>query len=169
MNSPLHNEQDRNAEVMEAEKSLRMIASLPSPIGIEDRVKARLRTAPAKAGMIGWPAANRANWTQAWYMRAAAAAAIVFVVAGGGWGVHARFRSAPEPAAEAVPQRIGGSGGFSSSGAMRTLKTVDAPKVVVPLKQQTTGAENGAMKKRAHGGGAANKGKVNPSAAPAVR
>ena len=150
-----HNELEGNTEVtapelMAAERSLRLIASLPAPAGLEDRVKAGLRGAPAKAGVIAWPGTHQVRWTQAWYMRAAAAAAIVFVVVGGGWGVHARFKPAPEPAAEAAPQRIGGGGGFSSAGAMRKPTTVEGPKVVAPEKQKPTGVQNRSTKKSTH-------------------
>jgi len=148
MNLSGHNEQDRNASVNDAERLLRLIASLPAPVGIEDRVKGGLRGAGSKTGVIGWPAANRTPWTQSWYMRAAAAAAIVFVVAGGGWGVHARFHPAPEPAARAVPQQLDRSGGLSPAAAMRTPKTLQGPRVAVPGKAgQQTERDSGLMKK----------------------
>ena len=132
MSLSTHNDFDRNAGVVDAERSLRLIASLPAPVGIEDRVKSGLRGTPIQTGVIGWPLSpNRAGWAQVSYLRAAAAAAIVLMVAGGGWGVYAHFGQAPSPAADVVPQRIDG-GGFSSAEARRAPKTVEGPTIVVP-------------------------------------
>jgi len=71
----------------EAEATLRLIARLPAPEGLEERVRASLRAAPRRGRILAWPAAFR---PESGWMRAAAAAAIVFVVAGGGWGVYSR-------------------------------------------------------------------------------
>ena len=134
MNFSTQNDLDRNAATIDAERSLRLIASLPAPDGIEERVKAGLRAAPTQPGVIGWPvwSPTRAGWAQASYMRAAAAAAIVFVVAGGGWGVYRHFGLAPAPTADAVQQRIEGGSGLSAAGARRTPKTVEGPKISGP-------------------------------------
>jgi hypothetical protein len=153
MNFTTHKNLDRNAAMIDAERSLRLIATLPAPVGIEDRVKAGLRSAPASTGVIKWPLAslNRAGLAQVSYLRAAAAAAIVFVVAGGGWGVFTHFGPAPMPAAEAVPQRIGGGGGLSPAGAMRTPKTVEGPTIAVPENvRQGTNAASVSRQKPAH-------------------
>jgi hypothetical protein len=126
--------------VTAAEKTLRLIAALPAPEGIADRVKYRLHAAPHKAGVISWPSsATGARWTQLSAMRGAAAAAIVFAVAGGVWEVYAHIRIAPEPAAVATPQRIGGSGGLTAAGAVRKPQTLKGPVVVVPanVKQRS--------------------------------
>jgi hypothetical protein len=176
MNSSTHNDNDlgRNAVVIDAEQSLRLIASLPAPVGIEDRVKSGLRGSPLQTGVIAWPLSspNRAGWAQVSYLRAAAAAAIVFVVAGVSWGVHARFGPAPAPAAEAVPQRIDGSGGLSPAGAKRTPKTVEGPRIAVPEdRKQQTGADSASTQQRVRGDRRQEK-KNRPSipvAAPAVR
>lgn len=125
---------DRNAAIIDAERSLRLIASLPAPAGIEERVKAGLRAGRSQSGVIGWPVSSptRAGWAPVSYMRAAAAAAIVFVVAGGGWGVYRHFGLAPAPTAAGVQQRIEGGSGLSAAGAMRTPKTVEGPKIAGP-------------------------------------
>jgi hypothetical protein len=176
MNLPTHNDNDfdRNAVVIDAERSLRLIASLPAPVGIEDRVKSGLRGSPNQTGVIAWPLSspNRAGWAQVSYFRAAAAAAIVLVVAGGGWGVYARFGPAPAPAAEAVPQRVDGGSGLSPAGAKRTPKTVEGPRIAVPgnVVQQTR-AGNVSARQRVHGDHR-QEAKTKPSipvAAPAVR
>jgi hypothetical protein len=174
MNSLTHNDLERNRGIVDAEQSLRLIASLPAPVGIEDRVKSGLRGAPLQSGVIAWPLSspNRAGWGQFSYLRAAAAAAIVFVVAGGGWGVYARFGPAPTPSADALPQRIDGGGGLSPAGAKRTPKTVEGPKIAVPGNvNRQTGAGDVSTQQRLHGDRRQEK-KNKPSipaGAPAVR
>jgi len=174
MNFSPQNDLDRNAATIDAERSLRLIASLPAPVGIEDRVKDGLRGVPVQTGVIGWPLSppNRVGWAKVSYMRAAAAAAIVFVVAGGGWGVCKHFGAAPGPAADSVPQRIDGGGGLSAAGAKRTPKTVEGPSVAIPKTvRQETGAGGVSTQKRAHG--ASRQDRKNrplaPSPAPVVR
>lgn len=176
MNFSTHNENDleRNAGVIDAERSLRLIASLPAPVGIEDRLKSGLRGTPNQTGVIAWPLSspNRVGWAQVSYLRAAAAAAIVFVVAGVGWEVHARFGPAPAPAAEAVPQRIDGGSGLSPAGAKRTPKTVEGPRIAVPGNAvQQTPADNVSTRQPVHGDRRQEK-KNRPSipvATPVVR
>jgi hypothetical protein len=134
MNLSTQNDSDRSASVMDAEKTLRLLAMLPAPEGIADRVKSRLHAAPRKTGVISWPmTASGTRWTQLAALRAAAAAAIVLAVAGGAWEVYAHIRIAPEPAAVATPQRVdAGRGGLSAAGAVRKPKTLDGPVVAVP-------------------------------------
>jgi hypothetical protein len=129
MSFPTRNEFDRNTVVADAERALRLIATLPPPVGIEERVKAGLRTPPRQKNLVRWPSATGPRgWMHSSAMRAAAAAAIVAVVAGGGWEVYSHIRVAPQPAAIAVPQPIDGRSGLSSAGAMRTPQTLDGPK-----------------------------------------
>jgi len=73
----VQNEFSNNSGAGEAEETLRLIARLPAPVGLEDRVHAGLRSAPRSARVLAWPAAfsPAGGW-----LRAAAAAAIVFVV-----------------------------------------------------------------------------------------
>ena len=165
---------DRNAATIDAERSLRLIASLPAPAGIEDRVKAGLRVVRTQSGVIGWPvsSATRAGWAQVSYMRAAAAAAIVFVVAGGGWGVYRHFGPAPAPTAAGVQQRIEGRSGLSAAGAMRTPKTVEGPKIAGPATARD-GRDAGSASAKQRVGGDRRQEKKNrgslPEAGPAVR
>ena len=141
MSFPSQNEVDRNQGAIEAERLLRLIATLPAPEGVEARVKAGLHAAPRRGNVIRWPF-SRAEWMRGSAVRAAAAAAIVVVVTGGGWEVYSHIRVAPVPAAIAAPQPIGGSTGFSTAGARRTPQTLDRPLVAVPVieKQKTDGA-----------------------------
>jgi hypothetical protein len=117
-----------------AEATLRLIAQLPAPMGLEDRVIAGLHAAPRGGRILQWPAVLHpaSSW-----MRGAAAAAIVFVVAGGGWGIYTRVQP-NQPTKAIVMPRAGAGGGFSSAGAMRTPQTVNGPVVAAPAIASTT-------------------------------
>jgi len=114
--------------------TLRLIASLPAPEGIEERVHKALRSAPPRMGqVVAWPAgigsrvmpqSDRSNW-----MRAAAAAAIVFVVVGGGWGVYSRVEQGQSSKVIVMPARVPVPGGFSGAGAIRTPETLPGPTI----------------------------------------
>ena len=125
------------AEPGEAEATLRAIAGLPAPAGLEDRVKARLERQPAgsSARVLEWPAGS---WVHSAWMRGAAAAAIVVVVAGGSWGVYSRVQPRQMPIA--IPH-LGGAGGFSSANAVRTPKTLDAPTVTPQTNHKSVAGE----------------------------
>ena len=119
-----------------AEETLRLIASLPAPDGLEDRVHAALNAAPRGRRVLAWPSALRA---ESGWMRGAAAAAIVFVVAGGGWGVYMRVEPTNngqnQPAKVIVmPARMPAAGGFSGAGAMRPPLTLPGPAAPQPVK-----------------------------------
>jgi hypothetical protein len=122
-----------------AEETLRLIASLPAPDGLEDRVHAALNAIPRRSRVLAWPRALRA---ESGWMRGAAAAAIVFVVAGGGWGVYTRVESVQieqnQPAKVIVmPPRTPSTGGLSGAGAMRTPLTLPGPAAPQPVKTST--------------------------------
>jgi hypothetical protein len=111
------------------EDTLRLIAQLPAPRGLVDRVQAELRAAPRRARVLAWPAALRSDGQ---WMRSAAAAAIVFVVAGGGWGVYSRVQQPQAARVTVMPPRLAAPGSFSSAAAIRTPKTLDGPVVANP-------------------------------------
>ena len=117
-----------------AEATLRLLASLPAPEGIPDRVLARviagLKTAPPTARILHWPAVLQPGGS---FMRGAAAAAIVFVVAGGGWGIYTRIQPSQPARVIVMPPRIPAPGGFSSAGAMRTPQTLNGPVLTLPV------------------------------------
>jgi hypothetical protein len=117
----------------EFEETLRMVARLSPPEGLEERVQVGLRTVSPKARILRWPEALRLEntWMQN-LARAAAAAAIVAVVVGGGWSVSSRFQPTQPTSAIAVPPHISSQGGFSSAGAMRTPQTLNGPVVAHP-------------------------------------
>jgi len=134
------------ANTHSGEETLRLIASLPAPEGIEERVHKVLRAAPPCMGqVVAWPAgaglrvlpqSNHGNW-----MRAAAAAAIVFVVVGGGWGVYSRVEQGQSGKVVVMPARVPASGGFSGAGAIRTPETLPGPKIGEPgAREQATPA-----------------------------
>jgi hypothetical protein len=170
---------DCDAAPGEAEETLRLIASLPAPEGLEERVHAGLRAARLSAApgrvsktarVLSWPVHARleSNW-----MRSAAAAAIVFVVVGGGWGVYSRVQPAQPVRTVVLPPRVAAPGGFSSAGAMRTPQTLNGPVVThkatvapQPAKDSTKAAP---QHKAIHGSKAApaDKTAAKPTAAPA--
>lgn len=107
------------------EETLRLIAGLPAPAGLEDRVKRALRQAPRRSRLLDWTAAFASKADSGW-MRSLAAAAIVLAVLGGGWGIYLRVQPAQAPKSAAVPVRSG----FSSAGAVRTPVTLPGPAAV---------------------------------------
>lgn len=117
-----------------AEETLRIIASLPVPEGLEDRVIDSMSKAPLTTSILPWPAESRRGWVHSAVARGAAAAAIVFVVGGGGWGVYSRVRPVQtSPNVIAMPRVVAPGGGFSSAGAMRTPQTLNGPTLVHPV------------------------------------
>ena len=123
-----------------AEETLRTVASLPAPDGLEDRVNATLSAVQNRDRVLGrgrvlaWPRAIR---PESGWMRTAAAAAIVFVIAGGGWGVYMRVEQLNQPAKvivmpAGIPGRNQAPGGFSGAGAMRTPLTLPGPAAPQP-------------------------------------
>ena len=134
MNSPVSNSISnavRDNTPGSAEATLRLLANLPAPEGLEDRVMVSLKTAPRTARVLHWPSVLQP--TGSW-MRGAAAAAIVFVVAGGGWGVYTRVQPSQPARVLVMPARAGAAAGFSSAGAMRTPQTLNGPFVAAPAK-----------------------------------
>jgi hypothetical protein len=141
----------------EAETTLRLIAGLPVPEGLEERVKAGLHQAshqapdrasheaPRSGGLLHWPLATRLDrsragsmrlgWMQSRFARSAAAAAIVLVVAGGGWEVYSHIQPTQEPKAIVLPP-VAGHGGFSSANAIRTPRTLNGTVLTHPLATQ---------------------------------
>jgi hypothetical protein len=130
MNSNPHNPNSDPAE-----ETLRIIAHLPAPTGLEDRLHGALRGASHSARILAWPKAVR---PQGAWMRTAAAATIVFVVAGGGWGVYRRVQQNQPAKVIVMPPRIGAPGGFSSAGAVRTPDTLTGPTVSPAAKVSAT-------------------------------
>jgi hypothetical protein len=145
MSYPTKNDFSRDSGVGDAEAMLRLIAKLPAPEGLEDRVHAGLRSASRSARVLAWPARFPASGE---WVRAAAAAAIVFVVAGGGYGIYSRVQTR-QPAQGIAGPGIAAPGGFSEGGAIRRPQTLQGPVVTrsaatatprpkTPIKPATT-------------------------------
>lgn len=131
MNSTRENSTAGTSGSGDFEDTLRLIARLSAPEGLEERVQAGLRVAPASgsARILAWPAALR--WDSTW-MRSAAAAAIVAVIIGGSFGVYSRVQSIQPIRAITVPLHLSTQGGFSNAGAMRLPQTLNGPIVEAP-------------------------------------
>jgi hypothetical protein len=117
------------------DETLRMIARMPVPERLEERVKSGLQLAEKPGRVLGWPSERRAGgpgmqggWVRAGWVRGAAAAAIALVVVGGGWGIYARVEPAQSVKTGAVPVAKQ-SGTFSEAAAMRRPQTVVGPTV----------------------------------------
>ena len=122
------------------EETLRLVARLTPPEGLEERVQAGLKTAPASSGarILAWPVEQRTkgSWMGSSWPRSAAAAAIVAVVIGGSWSIYSRVQSIQPVRALTVPLHFYSQGGFSSAGAMRTPQTLNGPIVALPAVAQ---------------------------------
>jgi|GEM_PF-819674 len=161
MNSDTTSDSASASGFSSAEETLRLIASLPAPDGLEDRVHAALSAVPRRGRVLGWPRALRA---ESGWLRGAAAAAIVFVVAGGGWGVYTRVESTQieqnQPAKVIVmPARMPTAGGFSGAGAMRTPLTLPGPEAPQPVEispAKAKSAKKPVVRRKALGAGAAH-------------
>jgi hypothetical protein len=120
----------------DAEETLRLIARLPAPAGLEERIHHQLRAAPrmapGEARVLAWPTpAMTGSGPGRGWMRAAAAAAIAFVIAGGGWGVYSRVEPRPLGGMTLAPH--GAAGGFAGANAVRTPQTLNGPVVSGPV------------------------------------
>lgn len=121
-----------------AEATLRLLARLPAPEGLEDRLMASLRAAPKGARVLRWPAVlqpggNRMRDRMPDWLRGAAAAAIVFLVAGGGWGVYSRVQPG---GTILIAPRAGAA--FAGENAERKPRTLNGPVLAKPLAAQTS-------------------------------
>jgi hypothetical protein len=117
------------------DQTLKMIARMPVPERLEERVKAGLQLAEAPGRVLAWPSQRGAAgaWVRSGWARGAAAAAIALVVLGGGWRIYARVEPA-QSANGSLPQAQP-SGAFSEAGAMRRPLTLTGPKALPPTSQ----------------------------------
>jgi len=143
MNPDIENPRNGNAAcsgaASNAEGTLRLIASLRAPEGLEDRIHEALHAAPRRGRVLAWPGPFKGG--HAW-MRAVAAAALAFVVAGGGWSVYLRVQ--PRLPAKAI--RLGphpaAPGSFEGASAMRTPQTLNGPVLTHPVKAHILPGKN---------------------------
>lgn len=135
----------------DAEETLRLIASLPAPEGLEERVHRSLGAAPAvrrtlrRGQLLAWPAPPGAGRD---LVRTAAAAAIAFVIAGGGWGVYRQVQ--PRRTANEIPFVSHGTktGGLAPASAMRTPQTLHGPVVSGAVLVHPTAAHSAAKNEK---------------------
>ena len=123
---------DRRDAHNTGEDTLRLIAGLPAPAGIEDRVKAGLRASPATGRILVWrgPLRPAGGWMYSSFARGAAAAAIVCVVAGGGWRIYSHVQQSPAAKVIVMPST---GNGFSNANAVRVPQTLDRPGLKHPV------------------------------------
>jgi hypothetical protein len=115
--------------------SLRLIATLPAPEGLADRIKAGLRAAPDSGRILLWqgPLRPAAGWMFSPLARGAAAAAIVCIVAGGGWRIYSHVRPAPDANVIGMPSPAAPPVPFTTSGARHVPDTLQGPVLKHPL------------------------------------
>jgi hypothetical protein len=141
MSYPVQNGFSNDSGGGDAEATLRLIAKLAAPDGLEDRVHASLLAGPQRGRVLAWPGAftPAGGW-----LRGVAAAAIVCVVAGGGWGVYSRVQ--PGQPAQGIAgthmttQGAGqgaGQGQFSTGDAVRRPQTLNGPAAPPPVTKAT--------------------------------
>jgi hypothetical protein len=125
----------RSGTAGSAETTLRLIASLPAPEGLTDRVQAGLRAAPRVGRVLPWRGQLKpaGGWIHKSVARGAAAAAIVCVVAGGGWRIYSRVQLSPAANVIVMPQRVSPAAGFSQAGAKRVPDTLQGPVLTHPV------------------------------------
>lgn len=110
-----------NGTAETGEETLRVIANLPVPEGLVDRVQTRLRNAPHSARILSWPLAfGPGGWGYERAVRGAAAAAIVCVVVGGGWQIYSHVQPAPSAKVLVMPTPASSSRSFSTAGSVHT-------------------------------------------------
>ena len=140
-NNGLSSHANRRESSGTGEDTLRLIANLPAPAGLADRVKAGLASAPQAGRILMWrdPLRPAGGWMYSTFARGAAAAAIVGIVAGGGWRIYSRVQPGPVGNAIVLPGPTAPQGGgFSNSNAKRVPETLQGPVLKHPV---TPGSE----------------------------
>jgi hypothetical protein len=123
----------------QAEETLRLVATLPPPIGLEDRVHHRLETTQFDL-LEQSPRSFWSLWMPVRRLQFAGAAALVLALAASSWSVyHTKngavvIQPAPQTASPTTP-----TGNFGSAGAERHPSTLTPIKVPpAPKKKPTT-------------------------------
>jgi hypothetical protein len=167
MNASDKNPVDGHSASGDFEETLRLVARLNAPEGLEDRVLTGLQVKPisGRARILAWPVSLRLE--NAW-MRAAAAAAIAAVVIGGGWSVVHHAGTPQSARVITIPQPAAAKGGFSSAGAMRTPQTLNGP-VVAPVTIPAIQTTSAPTKNAARHGMTLPKKNPNPQVDAATR
>ena len=115
----------------EAEETLRLVAQLPPPGDLAERVHQRLKGAQNLSPRRGfW-----SLWLPAHRLQYAGAALLVLAIAGSAWTVRhtggggaAKGQGPVQPAAQAVPQGFGTAGSEARPSSLKPIKVPPAPK-----------------------------------------
>ncbi|MGH9588936.1 MAG: hypothetical protein ACRD25_01015 [Terracidiphilus sp.] len=151
------------AALKSLDATLHLLASLPAPAGLEDRLFAGMLPTPRKARVLEWP---QPLYTRDW-VRGIAAAAIVLAVGGGGWGLYSHVKPSEPARAVAAPRTMFQPGGFSSAEMIRRPQTLNGPPVKKTEPAETKKAKKPARTLNAHGvhAGKAHPGQAGPPGA----
>jgi hypothetical protein len=141
MNQNMHNPNALPHSDHEPDETLRRVATLPPPVGLEDRVHHRLRseqsTLPARSIWSLWMPARRLQF--------AGAAMLVLALAGSTWRLyHTKngavvIQPAPQTSSPATP-----GNSFGSAGAERHPSTLTPIKVPPAPKKKPAASHPGA-------------------------
>ena len=138
-----------DAALKSLDATLHLLATLPAPRGLKDRVFAGMMAGPRKARVLEWP---QPLYSRDW-VRGIAAAAIVLAVGSGGLGLYSHVKPSEPARAVTTPHTMFQSGGFSSAEMIRRPQTLNGPPVkktepAVTAKAKT--AEDTAAEKTVH-------------------
>jgi hypothetical protein len=139
-------ENDRSKQSGSAQETLRLLATLPAPEGLVERVHTGLRVAPRTANLLPWPVFLAGQTTG--FMRGAAAAAIVCVVAGGGWRIYSHRPLPPSPAVMQMPSAAARPGAFGAAGAKHIPQSLDGPLLLQPVPAPQDVLQNNAVERQ---------------------
>jgi hypothetical protein len=161
--SGLGSDDSAGPAMKDLDDTLRLLAKVAVPAGLEDRMFAGTMAAPRGRRVLEWP---RLFYGRDW-VRGIAAAAIVLAVGGGGWGIYAHVEPNAPAQMTAAPRRILAPGGFSSAEVIRRPQTLNGPMVrkASPVAGGKTQAELTTLKKPAPPAPARHRAKL-PSPAP---
>lgn len=120
-----HSPASADTALKDLDSTLRLLARLPVPAGMEDRVFAGVLASPRKARVLEWP---QPLYARDW-VRSIAAAAIVLAVGGGGWSIYAHVEQNQPPGGITATRPVFPAGGFSSADMIRRPQTLNGPIV----------------------------------------
>lgn len=171
-NNGLSSHANRRDSSGTGEDTLRLIANLPAPAGLADRVKDGLASAPETGRILMWrgPLRPAGGWMYSTLARGAAAAAIVGIVAGGGWRIYSRVQPTPVGNVIVLPGPAAPQGtGFSNANAKRVPETLQGPVLKHPVSpsSELNVTEKLPALTKAIPGGSVKKRKKASAAAPA--
>jgi hypothetical protein len=153
-----------DAALKDLDATLHLLAKLPVPAGMEDRVFAGVLSKPRKGRVLEFPGPLYARDL----VRGIAAAALVLAVGGGGWGIYAHVQPNEPARAVVAPRTMFQPGGFSSAEMIRRPQTLNGPVVkkadaATSTKSRETGVATVKMSSRAAAGHGKKPVRVQPA------